>query len=116
MGYEFTEKENKSFKSLYTSMILVSGIFTIFSLILFFASILKSNGFMFSIAVKLLLFGIILFFPTDNFLKITTTMGNDIHELITGTKELANGFMLMNIVLFFNRILIIASVYLTVTN
>ena len=107
MDYEFTEEEEKSFKSLYTAMILISGVFTVFSIILFLASFQKSDSLMFSRAVTFILFGIILFFPTDNFYKIITTRGNDIEELMTGTKELGNGFMLMNIVLFFNRILII---------
>ena len=110
MEYEFTDDENKSFKSLYTSMIIVSGVFTIFSIILFLSSFQKNDNLMFSRAITFLLFGIILFFPTDNFLKITTTRGNDIGELMTGTKELAQGLKFMNIVLFINRILIIASV------
>ena len=110
MEYEFTENENKSFKSLYASMIIVSGVFTIFSIILFFSSVQNNDNLMFSRAITFLLFGIILFFPTDNFLKITTTRGNDIAELMTGTKELAQGLKFMNIVLIFNRLLIIASV------
>jgi hypothetical protein len=115
MEYEFTEEENKSFKSLYVSMILISGVFTIFSLILFFTSFQKSDALIFSRAVTFLLFGIILFFPTDNFNKIITTKGNDIGELMTGTKELANGLMFMNIVLVFNRVLIILSVLVSLS-
>ena len=113
--YEFTDEENQSFKSLYTAMILVSGVFTIFSIILFLSSFQKSDNLMFSRAITFILFGVILFFPTDNFNKIITTRGNDIDELMTGTKELANGFMFMNIVLFINRLIIIASVIVSVS-
>ena len=115
MEYEFTEEENKSIKSLYTSIILISGIFTLFSIILFFSSFEKSDGLMFSRAITFLLFGIVLFFPTDNFNKIITTKGNDIQELMIGTKELANGLFWLNIVLIFNRLLILASIVITFT-
>lgn len=115
MEYEFTEEENKSIKSFYTSVIMVSGIFTIFSIILFLASFQKSDSLMFSRAITFLLFGVVLFFPTDNFHKIITTKGNDIEELMTGTKELANGLTIMNIVLTFNRLLILVSVVVTLT-
>ncbi len=115
MEYEFTEDENHSFKSLYASMIFVSGVFTIFSVILFFSAFQKSDNLVFSRAITFLLFGIILFFPTDNFMKIITTKGNDIEELMTGTKELATGLFLMNLVLFINRLLILASVIIAVS-
>ena len=115
MDYEFTEEENQSFKSLYGSMIFVSGVFTIFSIILFFSAFQKSDNLVFSRAITFLLFGIILFFPTDNFMKIISTKGNDIEELMTGTKELATGLFLMNIVLLFNRILILASVVIALS-
>jgi len=110
MEYEFTEDQNKSIRSFYTSLILVSGIFTIFSVILFFSAFHKTDSLVFSRALTFLLFGIVLFFPTDNFLKIIKTKGNDIAELMTGTKELATGLFWLNIVLIFNRLLILATI------
>ena len=113
MENEITEQEIKSIKSFYTSVILVSGIFTIFSIILFLASFQKSDSLMFSRAITFLIFGVVFFFPTDNFHNFITTIGNDIDEVMTGTKELGNGLTIMNIVLVLKRLLILASVVVT---
>jgi len=111
--HEFTAEENAVFSKVYNSMILLSGIFTIFSLIVFYSALVKSDLLVFTRGLTFILFALVLFFPTDNFKKIIETEGNDIAELMRGVKELGNGFFLMNIVLAFNRILIVLSIFLS---
>ena len=111
--HEFTAEENAVFSKVYNSMILLSGIFTIFSLIVFYSALVQSDLLVFTRGLTFILFALVLFFPTDNFKKIIETEGNDIAELMRGVKELGNGFFLMNIVLAFNRILIVLSIFLS---
>lgn len=108
--YEFTEEQNQDISLLTSRMkilavtMLVAGILSIMGGLLddFLRSHYILNG------ILVIIVGITVFLPTDNFTKIVQTKGKDITELMRGLKELNQGF---NLVIISLAILLINLIY-----
>lgn len=102
-SYEFSEQQNKTMVSLATRLtafgilIIINGLLRV---VVTFARQQAEGG---TLAVLVVLvialfniaIGVMIWHPADNFKRIATTQGKDIHELMTGLKELTSGFNLM---------------------
>lgn len=97
MTYEFTDQENKEFTLLTSRM-------RMFAYIMIFAGVVSIVGGIIDDFLRLhyiltgiivIIVGITIFLPTDNFTNIVNTKGKDIKELMIGLKELNQGFNLV---------------------
>ena len=112
--YEFTDEQNQDI-SLLTSRMKTLAIVMVFAGIAsiaggIFDDFLRSTYILIGIIV--IIIGITMFLPTDNFTKIVETKGKDITELMKGLKELNQGF---NFVIITVVILLINLIYSVIT-
>lgn len=117
MSYEFNEEQNDIIKGvgirfriigilliLLGISALLTGIIGLFS----GQSSLADWALVFLSAVQVVS-GVLFYRPTDNFLRIASTSGNDIPELITAFRELANGLKIIVIFAVVGTILVFIS-------
>lgn len=105
MGYEFNKEEEKVFTDLSKWMLILSIMVILAGIATIVQYFVGDGGWFLLIAgITWILLGISLYFPIDNFKRITTTEGSDIKELMTGFKELDKGWLAANIVTALNRI------------
>ena len=113
-SYEFTEEQDKDISLLTSRMkilaivMILSGIASLLGGIL--DDFLKLHYIM--IGVIVIIVGITIYLPTDNFTKIVETKGQDISELMKGLKELNQGF---NLIIITISILIINLIYTVIS-
>jgi len=94
--YEFSQKDNAIFENLTKSMrtfgvlTIIVGIIGIAATILIYLTISDTVGSAIAaiISVIILLTGITIFRPADNFTRIASSAGSDISELMNGLGEL----------------------------
>lgn len=117
MTYEFNEEEAENMWVLGNKVAIV-GLLMIFGGVIGFVN--SARGFddvdnMRSIVfafqfVFLIVIGIVLFRPSDNFKRVATSEGKDIPELMEGIEELTLGFfissILIGLIAFLNVILV----------
>ncbi|MHA2250497.1 MAG: hypothetical protein ACXAD7_09045 [Candidatus Kariarchaeaceae archaeon] len=108
--YEFNEEQNKDISLLTSRMKILAIVMVIAGIASILGGIFDDDLRLHYIlnGIIVIIVGIAIFLPTDNFTKIVETTGKDISELMKGLKELSQGF---NLVIISTGILLINIIY-----
>ena len=95
--YEFTEEQNVVIDGLRKNMTILTGVLVVGGLAALISGILDFSWLDIIAGLTVMAIGVSLFFPTDNFKKITSTEGDDIKEMMIAFNELDKGWLIVNI-------------------
>ncbi|MHA2251726.1 MAG: hypothetical protein ACXAD7_15285 [Candidatus Kariarchaeaceae archaeon] len=107
-NYEFSKEEEEVFTDLIKWMLILSVLLVFAGTATIIQFIEGDTGFYVLISgITWAILGFTLYFPIDNFKRITTTEGSDIKELMVGFKELNKGWFAANIITGLNRLMLL---------
>ncbi|MEM7116287.1 MAG: hypothetical protein AAF614_27885 [Chloroflexota bacterium] len=117
MSYEFNEKQNDIIKGVGIRFRIIGVLLMLLGVSALITGLIGLVGGESALADWALVFlsavqivsGVLFYRPTDNFLRIASTSGNDIPELITAFRELANGLKLIVVLAVLGTILVFVS-------
>ncbi|MHA2251725.1 MAG: hypothetical protein ACXAD7_15280 [Candidatus Kariarchaeaceae archaeon] len=102
MTYEFSEEDGILIKKVGNKAIIQSVLLAVGGIIAIIIDFINPDDNKSIVVIWLVvqgliqvIIGVLFFRPSDNFKRVATTEGKDIHELITGIKELSWGFKMI---------------------
>lgn len=105
LEYEFDDEQNKIFRKFVRNLRLISIVLILAGIVtLIDVSINTPNILLIFNGITWILMGILFYLPIRNFLRITTTEGFDIKELISALSILDKGWIIVLIALTINKI------------